>query len=122
MNRFKVIALLRKRADISREAFIDYYESRHAPLILSVFPSIAAYRRNFADFSSAFASDAAPFDFDVVTEIEFADRAGYEEMLALHAEPAIGATIAEDEANFIDRGFTRMFVVETRESAPAEVN
>jgi hypothetical protein len=122
MSRFKVIALLRKRADISREAFIDYYENRHAPLILSVFPSIAAYRRNFADFSSAFVSDAAPFDFDVVTEVEFADRAGYDEMLALHADPVVGETIAEDEANFVDRDFTRMFVVESRESAPAEVD
>ena len=30
---FKCIALLRKRADISKDAFITYYETRHAVLI-----------------------------------------------------------------------------------------
>ncbi|MXO74375.1 EthD family reductase [Altererythrobacter aerius] len=114
MSGFKVIALLKRRADITRDAFIRYYENYHAPLILSQFPSITAYRRNFADFTAAFESDAAPFDFDVVTEIEFGDRAGYDAMLARHADPAVAAMIAADEDQFLDRAFTRMFVVETR--------
>lgn len=113
---FKVVALLTKRADLTQEAFIDYYESRHAPLILASFPSIVAYRRNYADFTEAFASAAAPFDFDVVTEIGFTARAGYDDMLARHAQPAIAEAIAADETNFLDRLRTRMFVVEPRES------
>ncbi|MDP3675599.1 MAG: EthD domain-containing protein [Novosphingobium sp.] len=117
MSGCKVIALLRKRDDLLREAFVDYYESRHAPLILASFPSIVAYRRNYSDFTDAFASAASPFDFDVVTEIHFADRAGYDDMLARHAQPAIAEAIAADEANFLDRARTRMFVVEPRESA-----
>ena len=114
MSGFKVIALLKRRADITRDAFIRYYENHRAPLILSQFPSITAYRRNFADFTAAFESDAAPFDFDVVTEIEFGDRSGYDAMLARHSDPAVAATIAADEDQFLDRAFTRMFVVETR--------
>lgn len=116
---FKVIALLEKRADLTREGFIDYYETRHAPLILASFPSIVAYCRNYADFTDAFASVAAPFDFDVVTEIHFADRAGYDDMLARHALPQVAEAIAADEANFLDRARTRMFVVKPRESAIA---
>ena len=116
MSGFKVIALMKKRADLSRDRFMDYYERRHAPLILSLFPSIIAYRRNFADFSGAFASPAAPFDFDVLTEIEFADRAGYDDMLARYGRPEVGGSIAADEANFLDRSFTRMFLVEERAS------
>ena len=117
MSGCKVIALLKKRADLTRDAFVDYYETRHAPLILASFPSIIAYRRNYAEFAGAFASAAAPFDFDVVTEIHFADRAGYDDMLARHALPETAEAIAADEANFLDRARTRMFVVEPRESA-----
>ena len=51
------------------------------------------------------------YDFDVVTEIWFADRAGYERMLAEHAKPGVGDAIATDEKNFLDSSKTRFFVV-----------
>lgn len=117
MSGCKSIALLKKRSDLSREAFIDYYENHHAPLILALFPTITSYTRNFADFEGAFTSPAAaPFDFDVVTEIHFADRAGYDDMLARYGRPEVARAVAEDEANFLDRGHTRMFLVEERSS------
>ena len=113
---FKVIALLAKRDDLTREQFIDYYENHHAPLILSITPEIRAYRRNFADFSEAFAfPEAAPFDFDCVTEIEYADRAAYDAAIA--KQTAAMDRIAADEESFLARGKTRMFIVDTRESA-----
>ena len=43
----KTIAFLKRKAELSREAFIRYYETRHAPLILSIAPQICDYRRNF---------------------------------------------------------------------------
>lgn len=114
---FKAIALLAKRADIDRAAFVDYYENRHAPLILSLLPGIVAYKRNYADFDGAFVSaGAAPFDFDAVTEMWFADRAAYDRMFEVAGEPEIAARIAADEENFVDRNRTRMFVVEERAS------
>lgn len=113
----KAIALLKRRADLEPQAFIDYYETRHAPLILSLLPGIIEYRRNYADFAGAFASPgAAPFDFDVVTELWFADRAAYDRAMAVAARPDIAARIAEDEAHFLDREKTRMFLVEERAS------
>jgi len=118
MSRVKSIALLRRRADLSRDAFIDYYESRHVPLILSLLPGIVEYRRSFPDFEGAYVNDgAAPFDFDVVTELWFEDRATYDRAMAKVADPAIGARIAEDEENFLDRSGTRMFLVEEKMSA-----
>ena len=36
----KTIAFLKRKAGLSREAFIRYYETRHAPLILSIAPQI----------------------------------------------------------------------------------
>lgn len=118
----KSIALLRRRADLSREAFIAYYEQQHAPLILSLMPGIVDYRRNFATFDGAFVNDgAAPFDFDVVTELWFADQAAYDAAIAAATAPDVAARIAADEENFLDRAGTRMFVVEERRSAVAPV-
>jgi 3-phenylpropionate/cinnamic acid dioxygenase small subunit len=114
---FKCIALLRRRPDLTHEAFVDYYENRHSVLIRRLLPGILDYRRNYVDLDGAFLfPDAAPIDFDVVTEQRFADRAAYDRFIARAAEPDIARQIAEDEENLFDRGATRMFVVEERAS------
>lgn len=109
----KVVAMLRKRADISREEFIRYYTENHAPLILSLLPGIVEYRRNFTVFDGAYVNEgAAAFDFDVLTEIRFRDRAAYDAAMQVSADPEVAQRIANDEENFLDRSGTRMFVVE----------
>eukprot|EP01037_Dinobryon_pediforme_P008089 gene8089-8170_t len=108
----QAIALLRCRAGLSRAEFIAYYETRHAPLIRSLFPEIIAYTRNYVDRSGAFDSAAAPIDFDSVTEMRFADRASYDRFLARAAEPDVARAIAEDEEHVFDRAATRMMVVD----------
>ncbi|WP_375194253.1 nuclear transport factor 2 family protein [Sphingobium sp.] len=114
---FKCIALLRRRPDISREDFIDYYETRHSVLIRKLLPGIVDYRRNYVNLDGAFLFPGAqPIDFDVVTELRFADRAAYDRFAARAAEPVIALQIAEDEENLFDRSATRMFVVEERAS------
>lgn len=113
----KSIALLRRRADLSHAAFVAYYEANHAPLILSLLPGIVDYRRNFVDRADAFVSaGAAAFDFDVVTELWWDDRAGYDAAMAVAMREDVAARIAADEANFLDRTGTRMFLVEERRS------
>ena len=113
----KSIALLKKKAGLSREEFIDYYENRHSVLILSLLPGIAKYQRNFVDLDGAFLfPDAAPIDFDSVTEMEFADRAAYDAFVAEATKPETARIIAEDEENVFDRGATRMFLVDVGES------
>jgi hypothetical protein len=80
---FKCIALLKRKPDLSREAFIDYYETQHAPLIRRLLPGILDYRRNYVDLEGAFIfPDAAPIDFDVITEIWLADRPAYDRFTA----------------------------------------
>jgi len=114
----KSIALLRRRADLSRDAFIDYYERHHAPLILSLIPGIVDYRRNYGLFEGAFIfPGAAPIDFDVVTELWFADRAAYDAAMSVATREDVAARIAADEENFLDRSATRMFLVEERVSS-----
>lgn len=111
----KAIALLKARPDLSRAAFIEYYETRHVPLIRSLLPQVIEYRRNFLELEGAFISEgtSAP-DFEVITEMWYADRPSYDAMLAIATRPDVAQRIAEDEANFLDRSRTRMFLVEER--------
>jgi len=108
----KVIALLKAKPGLSRAEFIAYYETRHAPLIQSLLPDIADYRRNYVDRSGAFESPEAAIDFDSITEMRFADRAAYDRFLARARQPEIAKAIAEDEENVFDRSATRMFTVD----------
>ena len=113
----KSIALLRRREGLSHAEFVAYYEELHAPLIRSLLPGIVEYRRNFVDRDGAFKSeDAAPFDFDVVTELWWESRAAYDAAMAVATGDDVAARIAVDEANFLDRTGTRMFLVDERRS------
>jgi len=112
---FKVMALLRKKPGLSKAAFIDHYENRHVPLIKSLFGGIVEYRRSYVDLTGAILSDGvAPPDFDVVTELWFKDRSGYQEMLAGPDNPEVAMRVADDEAQFLDCSKTRFFVVDER--------
>lgn len=114
----KVIALLRRKPGLSRADFIAWYETRHAPLIRSLFPEMLDYRRNYVDRDGTFESPVAAIDFDSVTEMRFADRAAYDRFLARAAEPDVARAIAEDEENVFDRAATRMFLVDETPAAP----
>lgn len=108
----KTIALLKRKPGMSREAFIEYYESRHAPFIRAMLPGIVEYLRNYIDLADAHVfPGAAPIDFDVITEIWFTDRAAYDEAMAVLARPDNWAALVADEENLFDRDKTRMFVV-----------
>lgn len=109
----KAIALLKCKAGLSRADFIEYYEKRHVPLILELQPQVCGYRRNFIDLAGAFIypGTTAP-DFDVITELWYADRAAYDAAMAAAETAEIADRIARDEENFLDRSKTRMFLVE----------
>lgn len=112
---FKCIALLKGRGDLTRDQLIEYYETHHAPLILRLMPEIVYYKRNFIQPEGSFEFGATR-DFDVVTEIGFADRASYDRFVERSADPEVARQIAEDEENVFDRTATRMYVVEERAS------
>ena len=109
---FKVIILIARKPGMARADFIHHYETVHVPLVKRLVPQLIEYRRNYIDPDGSFAMpDAAPTDFDGFTEMWFHDRAGYEAMGALNADPVKGALLAEDAALFMDASKTRMFVV-----------
>jgi hypothetical protein len=111
----KTIALLKMKAHLTRAQFVEYYETRHVPLILSIAPQICGYRRNFIEADGAILGPAAATrDFDCVTELWFPDAVAFAAAMAAFADPANAERIAADEENVFERGFTRFFTVEER--------
>ena len=109
----KTIAFLKCKPGLSREAFIHYYETRHAPLILSIAPQVCDYRRNFLVREGAIVAEGAtPPDFDVVTELWYPDRAAFDAAMAAFTDSANAQRIAADEENLFERSRTQFFVVE----------
>lgn len=88
----KTIGFLPRRPDLSRDAFRTYYEDRHAPLAIGLFP-FTRYRRNHL----ADAKDDP--GFDCVSEFWVPS---VEEIGALMMGPA-GETMKVDERNFMDQ-------------------
>ncbi|KRW57436.1 EthD domain-containing protein [Pseudomonas sp. TTU2014-080ASC] len=88
----KYVSLISRRQDLSREAFRDYYEQRHAPLALTFFPP-QLYQRNHLNMPDA----VVPFD--CLSEFDYADD--FDPLSVLQTEA--GPRLAEDESNFMDR-------------------
>jgi len=116
----KFVALLKKKDGMSREAFIEYYENHHVPLIQECIPSILEYRRSYVMPEHMFVAGhnvevaPPPPPFDAITELWFSDMGKYQEMYAATADPAVGGRIMHDEENFLDRSQMTMFLVEER--------
>jgi|SRR5579863_2091860 len=116
----KLMAFVSRLPHVDREAFKAYYETRHAPLILGLIPSICGYERNYPDMSKYRPPEGKTLDdvlgFDAVTVIRFADRDGLDAFKRAMRDPEIARIIREDEANFLDNSKSRLFVVDERVS------
>jgi EthD domain len=73
----KVFAFLTRRNGLDTEAFIDHYENKHVPLVLSLAPAPLLYKRNYVVRGDELNREDDTIDFDVVTELVFADRDAY---------------------------------------------
>ena len=69
----KVFAFLAKRQGIATQAFIEYYENNHVPLVLSLVPTPTVYKRNYVVRGDELNREDDTVDFDVVTELVFPD-------------------------------------------------
>lgn len=111
----KTIAFLKRKPGLSQEDFIRYYETRHVPLILSIAPQICGYRRNFLIAEGAIIYPGATMpDFDVVTELWYADEGALKAAMAAFTDPGNAQRIAADEENLFERALTRFFTVDER--------
>jgi len=114
----KLIALICKKPEISEEDFKTYYEENHVPLIESIFPTIAGYKRIYL-FEANMLNDALPLEsdgghsvFNVITELTFDDEDGLNQFFERGADNKVIETIRNDEANFLDGEKTIMYRIE----------
>jgi EthD domain len=114
----KVLVFLTKREGIETQAFIDYYEKNHVPLICRLAPAPIVYKRNYLVPGDVFNNEKdSAIGFDVVTELVFPDRATFTAWVAKLTEPGTGEQRAADELNFLDPSRTRAYVVEEHVTA-----
>ena len=108
---FRVFGFLTKKNGLSMREFIDYYESKHVPLICSLAPVPTIYKRRYM-VGERLTADGGEVDFDVMTELVFADRSAFDAWMAELAKPGIGSRIVEDEEKFLNRARTRAYIIE----------
>lgn len=92
---FKVVTLVKRRPDLSVEAFQAYWRDRHAPLLAKM-PLLRRYVQSAA-LLQGYRKGALLFDG--IGETWFDSEADFD---AFRRDPA-QAEITEDEANFLDR-------------------
>jgi hypothetical protein len=71
---FKAFAFLTKKDGLGMQEFIDYYEGKHIPLILSLAPSPLIYKRRYIERDQELTKSGNLVDYDVMTELGFADQ------------------------------------------------
>jgi uncharacterized protein (TIGR02118 family) len=106
----KAIALIKRRAGLSREEFVRHYEDVHAPLILKHLPTVRRYARNYVTSLVVAPTCAEELDFDCITELWFDDMEGYKAMTRVRSSAA-GKVIEDDEETFLDRSKLFFFLV-----------
>lgn len=107
----KLLSYLCKRERMTTEEFVDYYENHHVPLILSLAPAPALYKRHYVMRGDSLNVSEASIDFDVVTEQQWAHRNAFRQWMDAVTTGMVGERVAEDEARFLNRSRTRTSVV-----------
>jgi len=114
---FKAMVLLKRKAGLSLEQFIDHYEGSHAPLGVKYQTKMVRYLRHYLH-PSPYPLDGTVVEaeYDVLTELWFPDRAAYDEGMALMMAPEANKVLNEDEARFLDLSRSRLAFIEEHES------
>jgi hypothetical protein len=111
----KMVFMLKRRPGMSRADFIQYYESHHARLGEKYVPNAVRYVRRFLDPVAGPWSKPAD-EFDVMTELWFANKQEVDRAMAHLSEPKIHDEIAVDEERLFDRSRTQVYLITERES------
>lgn len=109
-----LISLLKRRAGMSRAAFVDYYENHHRLIGEQMLGGWAT--RYVRRHLQPVVGDDCDHGFDVILEIDFPDRATMDACFAAMREPTTAAMIAADEELLFDRSRSRSYFVEEHRS------
>jgi len=102
----KVMIFIKRRADLTMEAFREHYETVHVPLSLTHLPLMRKHVRNYPIRRA----DEPEGDYDVITECWFESWDTLKATAAVLAEKR--PIFQEDEERFMDRASIRSVTVE----------
>ena len=103
---------MRFRRDILRENARTMYEEEHVPLVMQLMPMIRDYRRNYLDLGASDIHEQENHsDFDVITELWFAQEEDRNSFLNRMRSGDEGRRLRKDSQRFLQAGTTRMFLV-----------
>jgi uncharacterized protein (TIGR02118 family) len=95
----KLIAFLKRKPGMTREAFYEHWEQRHAPLIAGT-PELARHIVRYEQHRRTSVADwMGTDDYDGITVQWMESAAAFE---AFIAEPTYAELIAPDEQSFLD--------------------
>jgi uncharacterized protein (TIGR02118 family) len=116
----KLIYCLRKRSDLSSEAFHSYWHEQHGPLVKSFAEAIRARKyvqshTLVTELNALFVQSRglAPA-YDGVTEVWWDSLEALKEGMATPEGQAAHRALLEDEKTFIDFSASRVFMSEER--------
>lgn len=113
----KVVTLLTKKSGMSRQAFVDHYETYHSKIGEKYLSGYAVkYQRRYVNPLDATEDDSRGLPFDVLMEIWFPDRERMEAAMALITSESAQEEIVADEERLFDRDKICSFVVDEYES------
>ncbi|ALR23161.1 EthD domain-containing protein [Sphingobium baderi] len=115
----KAMVLLKRRPDLTVAQFREIYETGHAKLgeRLLTGRAVRYMRRYLNGIPNPVTGVPEETEYDVATEMWFADRESFESAMAMLGTPEIMAEVAADEETLFDRSRNRFFTLEERESA-----
>src|ERR1700743_444113 len=114
---YKILLFMKRRPDISVEAFRDYYENHHVPLALKNSAGLKRYVRRYIDPKPhPETGDPGELPFDVITELWFDDEAIFNGALRYITTKIMPPEIVEDEKQLFDRSSFRIATVVEHET------
>ena len=104
----RTLSLIKRRPDITRDAFRDHYETVHAPLALPYMEGLERYVRYHLE-----AERLGEVGFDVISAFWYRDAESTAKLMEILASDE-GKPILEDELTFMDKPANRFFPVSER--------
>jgi len=120
----KLIFCLRRRPEMSREEFQEYWYTQHAPLVKERSAKLGARRyvqlhTSHDDLNEMLRlGRGGPDPYDGVAELWFDDRAALEAAFSTADASEAGATLLADERKFIDPERYPIWLAEERTVVP----
>lgn len=110
---YKLLLFLVRKPGMSVVEMREHYENVHMPLARKTFPQIIEHRRNWPQSDGFLFPPGADIPrYDVIGEVWFADKTGYDDMLSFLGDPNLNGEMIADEERFLDRSKCGLIVVD----------